>query len=150
MKMSSNNKASEANGIVRSQAPGKQGLYDPQFEHDSCGVGFIVNVKGRKSHDIIQQGLTVLMNLRHRGACGCEHNTGDGAGLLIQMPHAFLKEACTHASIDLPGPSEYGSGMVFLPQDASERRKAQQKFEEIIKEEGQRFLGWRHVPINNS
>jgi glutamate synthase (ferredoxin) len=148
--MSSNNKASEANGIVRSQAPGKQGLYDPQFEHDSCGVGFIVNVKGRKSHDIIQQGLTVLMNLRHRGACGCEHNTGDGAGLLIQMPHAFLKEACTHASIDLPGPSEYGSGMVFLPQDASERRKAQQKFEEIIKEEGQRFLGWRHVPINNS
>ena len=148
--MSNKNTKSDGQRGQIAQAPKKQGLYDPQFEHDACGVGFIVDVKGRKSHGIIQQGLTVLINLRHRGACGCEYNTGDGAGLLIQMPHAFLKEVSADASIDLPGPSEYGSGFVFLPQDPSEQRKAQQTFEEIIKEEGQRFLGWRLVPTNDS
>ena len=76
------------------RAPQKQGLYDPQFEHDSCGVGFVAHLKGHKSHDIVRNALTVLLNLRHRGACGCEANTGDGAGILFQVPHAFLKKAC--------------------------------------------------------
>src|SRR5678815_2114199 len=82
--------------------PPKQGLYDPWFEHESCGVGFVVNVKGAKSHEIIRQGLSILINLNHRGACGCEYNTGDGAGILIQMPDAFLREACRDARIKLP------------------------------------------------
>src|SRR5579863_4966894 len=82
--------------------PPKQGLYDPQFEHDACGVGFVVNVKGKKSHEIIKQALTVLLNLDHRGACGCEVNTGDGAGILMQMPHAFLKKVTAASNIQLP------------------------------------------------
>src|SRR5215468_9793049 len=93
--------------------PQKQGLYDPQFEHDACGVGFVVNMKGRKSHSLVEQALQILVNLDHRGACGCEANTGDGAGILMQMPHLFLKEACRDARIKLPGPGEYGAGMVF-------------------------------------
>src|ERR1700726_3604920 len=101
--------------------PPKQGLYDPQFEHDACGVGFVVNVKGKKSHEIITQALTVLLNLDHRGACGCEVNTGDGAGILIQMPHAFLKKVCAQGHIDLPTEGQYGAGIVYLPREASER-----------------------------
>ena len=81
-----------------------EGLYDPRHEHDSCGVGFVVNIKGKKSHTIVEQALTVLLNLRHRGACGCEANTGDGAGILIQVPHSFLKEACLREKLSLPGP----------------------------------------------
>src|SRR6478735_5296848 len=82
--------------------PAKQGLYDPQFEHDACGVGFVVNIKGRKSHEIVRQALQVLLNLDHRGACGCEINTGDGAGILIQMPHDFLKLVAKETRISLP------------------------------------------------
>src|SRR6201995_6075313 len=93
----------------------KQGLYDPQFEHDACGVGFVVNVKGKKSHEIITQALTVLLNLDHRGACGCEVNTGDGAGILMQMPHTFLQKVCAHGRIDLPAEGHYGAGIVYLP-----------------------------------
>ncbi|MBI4358423.1 MAG: glutamate synthase large subunit [Candidatus Omnitrophica bacterium] len=128
----------------------KQGLYDPRYEHDSCGVGFVVDVKGRKSHKIVEQALTVLLNLRHRGACGCEANTGDGAGILLQMPHAFLKEAGSKAGIKLPSPKAYGVGMVFLPPNGSERKNCEKIFEEVIKEEGQTFLGWRDVPTNDS
>ena len=95
----------------------KQGLYDPWFEHDACGVGFVVDIKGRKSHQILKQAIQVLTNLDHRGAAGSEANTGDGAGVLLQMPHAFLKEACKKARITLPAPGEYGSGLVFLPRD---------------------------------
>src|SRR3970040_1000741 len=82
--------------------PPKQGLYDPRFEHDACGVGFVVNIKGEKSHEIVEQALTVLQNLDHRGACGCEENTGDGAGILMQIPHAFLKQECDKLGIRLP------------------------------------------------
>src|SRR5271166_604821 len=92
--------------------PPKQGLYDPQFEHEACGVGFVVNVKGKKSHEIITQALTVLLNLDHRGACGCEVNTGDGAGILVQMPHAFLKNSAAAAGIHLPEEGQYGTGIV--------------------------------------
>ncbi|MGH8237019.1 MAG: hypothetical protein ACREXP_08355, partial [Steroidobacteraceae bacterium] len=88
--------------------PPKQGLYDPAFEHDACGVGFVVDIKGRKSHRILQQGLQVLVNLDHRGACGAEEDSGDGAGVLVQMPHRFLVEACKKARIELPAPGLYG------------------------------------------
>ena len=130
--------------------PPKQGLYDPQHEHDACGVGFVANIKGRKSHEIIQQGLQILMNLEHRGACGCETNTGDGAGILIQMPHQFLKEVCKEQGLKLPAAGEYAAGNVFLPQDAKEREAQEKKFEKIVAEEGQKVIGWRTVPTNNS
>ena len=129
--------------------PGKQGLYDPQFEHEACGVGFVVNIKGKKSHAIVEQALQVLLNLDHRGACGCEANTGDGAGILIQTPHGFLKEATKDAGFALPSPGQYGVGMVFLPQDASQRTECEKQFSCIIVEEGQRVLGWRTVPTSN-
>ena len=106
--------------------PPKQGLYDPQHEHDACGVGFVVNIKGKKSNEIVRQALTVLLNLTHRGATGAEPTTGDGAGLLMQLPHAFFKKACAGLDIQLPDPSAYGVGMVFLPQDESERRACEQ------------------------
>jgi glutamate synthase (ferredoxin) len=131
------------------QPPVKQGLYDPQFEHDSCGVGFVVNVKGRKSAGIVRDALTILLNLRHRGACGCENNTGDGAGILVQMPHAFLQQASDEAKIRLPAEKQYGCGLVFLPPDKEQRRQCEAEFERIVKEEGQEFLGWRNVPTNN-
>ena len=130
--------------------PPKQGLYDPQFEHDACGVGFVVNIKGKKSHKIIRDALTVLMNLNHRGACGCEANTGDGAGILMQLPHAFLKEAAKQEKIKLPPSGEYGAGMVFLPHDPNEAAPAKKLFEQIVVEEGQKFLGWRIVPTRNA
>jgi glutamate synthase (ferredoxin) len=129
--------------------PAKQGLYDPQFEHEACGVGFVVNIKGRKSHAIIQQALQVLLNLDHRGACGCEANTGDGAGILIQPPHDFLKLVAKEARITLPAPAEYAVGMVFLPPKSSQRSECERVFRDIVVEEGQRLLGWRTVPTNN-
>jgi glutamate synthase (ferredoxin) len=130
--------------------PPKQGLYDPQFEHEACGVGFVVNIKGKKSHKIIRDALTVLVNLNHRGACGCEANTGDGAGILMQMPHGFFKEVSRKDKIKLPPLGEYGVGMVFLPRDPNERRTCEKLFENIVVEEGLKFLGWRTVPTNNA
>jgi glutamate synthase domain-containing protein 2/glutamate synthase domain-containing protein 1/glutamate synthase domain-containing protein 3 len=130
--------------------PPKQGLYDPQYEHDACGVGFVVHVKGRKSNEIVRQALTVLLNLNHRGACGSEVNTGDGAGILIQMPHQFLSEVCGKAGFRLPPPGHYGSGIVFLPHDRTMRRRFEKMFEAIAAEEGQEVLGWRTVPTDNS
>ena len=129
--------------------PTKQGLYDPANEKDSCGVGFVVDIQGRKSHQIVKQALTVLLNLRHRGACGCEADTGDGAGILLQIPHGFLKEACEGLNVHLPAPKEYGVGMIYLSPDAKERKNCEKIFESIVKEEGQTFLGWRTVPIDN-
>src|SRR3989449_10319516 len=130
--------------------PPRQGLYDPWFEHDACGVGFVVNVKGKKSHQIIQQALQVLRNLDHRGACGCEANTGDGAGILMQMPHAFLQKQCEQLGFKLPKPGQYGAGLVFLPRDPPERQQCERAFEKIVKEEGLKIIGWRTVPTDNS
>jgi glutamate synthase (NADPH) large chain len=130
--------------------PPAQGLYDPAHEHDACGVGFVVDVKGRKSHAVVSQALTVLKNLLHRGACGCEVNTGDGAGILIQMPHAFLARECAALGIALPAPGYYGAGLVFLPREPAERAKCQAILEQIVAEEGQRVLGWREVPNDDS
>jgi len=135
--------------MTQSGLPPKQGLYDPRFEHDACGVGFVVNIKGEKSHEIIEQALTVLQNLDHRGACGCEENTGDGAGILMQIPHAFLKDACAGLGFQLPDPGEYGVGMIFLPDHRNQRRQFEKTIERIIAEEEQKCLGWRKVPTDN-
>ncbi|HWD20030.1 MAG TPA: glutamate synthase large subunit [Verrucomicrobiae bacterium] len=129
--------------------PPKQGLYDPQYEHDACGVGFVVDIKGRKSHKIVRDALTILINLNHRGACGCEANTGDGAGILMQLPHAFFKEAAKAEKIKLPPLGEYGVAMAFMSRDPNERRACEKIFETIVVEEGQKFLGWRTVPTVN-
>jgi len=130
--------------------PEKQGLYDPQFEHDACGVGFVANMKGKKSHEIVQQALTVLMNLDHRGATGCEPNTGDGAGILLQMPDRFLHKVCALIGIKLPEPGEYGVGMIFTSPNAPERNSARHILEKILREEGVEIIGWRDVPTDNS
>jgi glutamate synthase domain-containing protein 2/glutamate synthase domain-containing protein 1/glutamate synthase domain-containing protein 3 len=134
----------------RTTRPAKQGLYDPAYEHDACGVGFVVDIKGRKSHKILQQGLQVLTNLDHRGACGAETNTGDGAGVLLQMPHQFLVAAAKKSRIELPEPEHYGCGIVFLPRNPTLRRRIEERFEQIVQSEGQTVLGWRTVPTNNS
>jgi glutamate synthase (ferredoxin) len=125
------------------------GLYDPAFEHDSCGIGFVVNIKGRRSHAIVEQALTILKNLQHRGACGCEENTGDGAGVLIQTPHRFLRREAERLGIALPAPGHYGAGLVFLPRDPAEATVCERKFADIAAEEGQRLLGWREVPTDD-
>lgn len=130
--------------------PKKQGLYDPQFEHDSCGMGFVVNIKGKKSHTIVRQAIEVLVNLQHRGACGCEANTGDGAGILIQMPDKFIRKAALKENIDLPEYKNYGVAMIFMPSDSKQRGKIEKVFEKIVEDEGQKFLGWRTVPTDNS
>src|SRR5438552_2034141 len=130
--------------------PKKQGLYDPFYEKDACGVGFVVDIQGRKSHKIVQQALEALDSLRHRGACGCEENTGDGAGILMQVPHEFLKKAAKEAKFELPSAGEYGVGMAFLPKDAQSCKECEKRLEAVVREEGQMFLGWRTVPTHNS
>ena len=129
--------------------PPKQGLYDPGFEKDGCGIGFVVNIKGEKSHAIVEKGLQVLENLSHRGAQGCDPCTGDGAGILTQIPHEFLKRAAADVRIKLPAAGEYGVGMVFLPPDGASRQLCEQLFERIVAEERTRFLGWRDVPVKH-
>ncbi|MFO0707080.1 MAG: glutamate synthase large subunit [Nitrospira sp.] len=129
--------------------PPKQGLYDPEQEKDSCGVGFVVNVKGQKSHSIVQQGLQILENLTHRGAQGCDPCTGDGAGILLQVPHDFLKRAAGDVGVSLPNAGEYGVGMVFLPPQADRRQQCEQLFAKVVAEEGLRLLGWRDVPVKS-
>ena len=129
--------------------PQPQGLYHPRREHDACGIGFVVNVKGVKSNEIIRQALTVLVNLDHRGACGCEENTGDGAGMLLQIPHGFLHPLCAGLGVDLPEPGHYGVGMVFLPMDRDQRHACERVFNHISETEGLEVLGWRSVPTDS-
>ena len=130
--------------------PPAQGLYDPDYEHDSCGVGFVANIKGRKSHKTIEDGLTILKKLVHRGACGCEENTGDGVGMLVQMPHKFFSRVCRESNIELPDFGHYGAALVFLPNDLAQAQKCQSLIEEIVVSEGQKVLGWRDVPTDDS
>ena len=130
--------------------PKKQGLYDPALEHDACGMGFVVNIKGEKSHDIIDEALTVLENLNHRGASGADENTGDGAGILIQIPHDFFKRECDVLGFDLPEKGSYGVGMVFAHKYDDFRKTQMEAFEKIVQEEGQSILGWREVPIDKT
>ncbi len=127
--------------------PPKQGLYDPQNEHDACGVGFVCDIKNRKSHDIIAQGLQILENLTHRGAVGADPDAGDGAGILLQMPDAFLREV---VDFDLPPEGEYAVGVLFLPQNDATREFCEQTISQYISLEGQLLLGWRDTPVDNS
>jgi len=126
------------------------GLYDASFEHDSCGVGFIVNIKGTKSHKLVRQAFEIGINLLHRGACGCEKNTGDGAGILLQLPHKFLAKKTAAIGFELPDPGSYGVGMVFLPHDLAAQQKIENIFAEVIKDENQILLGWRDVPTDDT
>ena len=128
----------------------RYGLYDPSREHDACGVGFVVDMKGRKSHTIVAQALTILKNLEHRGACGCEENTGDGAGILLQTPHLFFARECAKHGITLPAAGQYAAAMVFLPRNAEQARQCQTVLETITAEENQSVLGWRVVPTDDS
>ena len=124
------------------------GLYRPDFEHEACGVGLVANIRGRKSHAVIEQGLEVLINLGHRGASGADPETGDGAGIIIQMPHEFVAAAFGRIGISAPERGSYGVGMTFLPRDAEERSRCEAAVERIVAAEGQRFLGWRDVPVS--
>ena len=129
--------------------PKKQGLYDPKNEKENCGIGFVANMKGRATHEIIRQGIEVLNKLEHRGACGSDPLTGDGAGLLIQMPHKFFKSQCPKIDIELPEQGKYGTGLVFFPKDAR-IHSFLDIFNKIIKQEGLSLLGWRKVPVDNT
>ena len=130
--------------------PGRQGLYDPRNEHDSCGVGFVADIKGRKSHDIIERGLQILVNLDHRGAVGADPLVGDGAGCLIQMPDALLRDWALRNGLDLPPPGRYAVAMCFLPRDPAAREFAIGHVEHFIRAEGQRLVGWREVPTDTT
>jgi len=130
--------------------PPAQGLYDPQYEHDACGVGFVVHMKGQKSHSIVQQGLTILLNLDHRGAVGAEINTGDGAGILIQTPHKFLKKVAAAQGVALPEPGQFGVGNVYTSPDPAVRIQVREIFEQVAREEGQPVIAWRDIPTSNA
>ena len=129
--------------------PPKQGLYDPRFEHDACGIGFVADMHGRRTHRIVEQGVEVLANLTHRGACGCDPETGDGAGLLFQIPHKFFQREADRLGFRLPEPGQYGVGMLFLSSDPDDQAKSRAMIEGIVAEEGQTVLGWRKVPTHS-
>src|ERR1022692_335160 len=130
--------------------PAPQGLYHPQHEHDACGIGFVASIKGHKSHDIIAKGIQLLINLTHRGACGCDPETGDGAGVLIQIPHQFFARECAKLGFTLPPRGGYGVGMTFLPVEPHPRLQCEGILERIVREEGLTVLGWRDTPIDGS
>lgn len=130
--------------------PPKQGLYDPRFEHDACGIGFVANIKGEKSNEILHKALNILINLDHRGGQGADTNTGDGAGILMQIPHIFFEKECAKIGFKLPPAGNYGIGMLFLPHDTDKRVGCQRILEQVIQEEGQILLGWREVPVNHA
>src|SRR5579862_1393317 len=130
-----------------SYPPLRQGLYDPSHEHDACGMGFVVDLNGNKSHEIIRKGIEILVNLTHRGACGCDPETGDGAGILIQIPHEFFVRECSKLGFSLPEPGVYGVGMMFLPVEPQQRLICEGIVERIAREEGLKVLGWRDTPV---
>ncbi len=128
--------------------PAKVGMYYPEFEHDSCGVGFVANIKGISSHEIVRNGIEILENLKHRGAVGCDPKTGDGAGITVQIPDEFLRRVCFDIDFDLPEKGNYGVGLIFLPTIAEERHKVEHVIESIVNEEGEIFIGFRDLPTN--
>lgn len=132
--------------MIQNGLPQKQGLYDPRFEHDNCGIGCLVNIKGKRSHSIVNDAIEILKNLAHRGGVGSEPDTGDGAGILIQIPHKFMKKVCDNDSINLPKEGDYGVGMLFLSPDTDTRMNSLAKLQGIIEEEGMEYLGYREVP----
>ena len=135
---------------ANSALPQAQGMFDPAENRDACGVGFVADIKGRKSHAIVKDALYVLENLEHRGAVGADPLMGDGAGILVQIPHAFFAEECAKLGFTLPEPGSYAIGQLFLPRDEAERRRAIEIVEQAIAAEGLQLLGWRDVPVDNS
>ncbi|MGK7909446.1 MAG: glutamate synthase large subunit [Synechococcus sp.] len=131
-------------------SPSKQGLYDPQFEHDACGVGFVVQMKGKPSHGIVEQALTILLNLDHRGAVGAEPNTGDGAGILMQLPHKFLQKVAATEGLALPEKGQYGVANIYSSPDPDVRQESRRRFEKVVADMGQSVIGWRDMPTDNS
>ena len=129
--------------------PSPQGLYDPRFEHDACGVGFICHMKGKASHAIVSDALLMLENMNHRGACGCEVDSGDGAGIMVKIPDDFLRAKCQELGFTLPPPGDYAVGVVFLPQDAAQRQACERQFDKVATEYGLRVIGWRDVPVDS-
>ncbi|HRG87495.1 MAG TPA: glutamate synthase subunit alpha, partial [Chitinophagales bacterium] len=127
----------------------QRGLYDEAFERDACGIGFVANFRGNKTHNSVTDALTILENMEHRGACGCENNTGDGAGILIQVPHAFLFEECLKLGITLPAYGRYGVGMVFFPKEIALREECREVLLRAADKLGLTVLGFRKVPVNN-
>src|SRR5580658_5237585 len=127
--------------------PGRQGLYDPLHEHDACGMGFVVNLNGERTHEIVRKGIEILINLTHRGACGCDPETGDGAGILIQIPHEFFARECSALGFSLPPQGLYGVGMMFLPVEPKQRLICEGIVETVAREEGLTVLGWRDTPV---
>src|SRR5215216_7566716 len=130
--------------------PEQRGLYDPRLEKDSCGVGFIADIKGAKSHQIIDDALAILCNLEHRGAVGADPRAGDGAGILVQIPHAFFARKAEKLGFKLPNPGEYAVGVLFMPRDPDWRQIIRDIYAQAIKREGMTLLGWRDVPSDNS
>jgi glutamate synthase domain-containing protein 2/glutamate synthase domain-containing protein 1/glutamate synthase domain-containing protein 3 len=127
---------------------GQQGLYESHHEHDACGMGFVVNLDGHRSHDIVRKGIEILINLTHRGACGCDPETGDGAGILIQIPHEFFSRECKELGFTIPEPGRYGVGMMFLPVEPQQQLICEGIVEQVAMEEGLSILGWRDIPVN--
>src|SRR5208283_3154612 len=130
--------------------PVAQGMYDPANEHDSCGVGFVADMRNRKSHDILQKGLQILVNLDHRGATGADAKAGDGCGVLVQIPHGFFAPECARLGLTLPAAGHYAIGQFFMPRDRSARALVEKIIEEVVVEEGQTLIGWRDIPVDNS
>ena len=130
--------------------PVARGLFDPALEKDSCGVGFIADIKGRKSHRIISDGLQILLNLEHRGAVGADPRAGDGAGILVQTPHRFFTRKAAELGIELPEAGQYAVGYVFMPHDAEWRQVIMDIFADVVPREGLKLLGWREVPTDNA
>src|SRR5258707_9987146 len=137
-------------GDIRPGVPAPQGLYDPALDKDSCGVGFIADIKGRRSHAIVADALTILLNLEHRGAVGADPRAGDGAGILVQLPHRFFAKKATELGFTLPAAGDYAVGVLFMPREDSWRGEIQAVFAEEIAREGMRLVGWRDVPNDNS
>src|SRR5215212_5027569 len=125
-----------------------EGLYSPAFEHDSCGIGFVANINGHKNHQVISDALTILENMEHRGACGCENNTGDGAGILIQLPHEFFFDECLRLGIHLPPFTKYAVGMIFFPKDIRTKEECRDIFYRSAEKLGLEVMGFRKVPVN--
>ena len=137
------------NNIAKFGLPEKQGLYDPAFEKDACGVGFVAHIKGQRSHQIVLDANEIMMNMEHRGACGCEANTGDGAGMLTGFPYDFMRKvASEELDTELPEEGRFGAGVVFLPQDEAQRAKCKGIVELIVAEQGQTLVGWRTIPTD--
>ena len=142
--------ARSANGTADPGTPAARGLYDPAYDKDSCGVGFLADIKGRKSHKIVEDALTILFNLEHRGAVGADPRAGDGAGILVQIPHKFFAKKADELGFVLPAPGDYAVGALFMPHEEAWRREIQNVYAEEVANEGMQLLGWRQVPTDNA